>query len=223
MIEIKNLVKKYNKNKKNEVVALDDVSLTIEKGEMIAVTGKSGAGKSTLLHIIGGVLPFDSGSCIIDGKPIEKLSDSALAKLRNKKVGTVFQNFLLLNDNSVAENVEIPLVLAGVRKKRRKELCRKALESVGIAELSDRSIGELSGGQKQRVAIARAVVNDCDYILADEPTGSLDSKNTDIIFNLFRSICDSGKTVIIVTHDLSLAEKCDRQIVLSDGRRYEDQ
>lgn len=218
MIEIKNLVKKYNKNKKNEVVALDNVSLTIEKGEMVAITGKSGAGKSTLLHIIGGVLPFDSGSCIIDGKPIENLSDGALAKLRNEKVGTVFQNFLLLSDNSVAENVEIPLVLAGVRKKKRKELCCKALESVGIAELSDRSIGELSGGQKQRVAIARAIVNDCDYILADEPTGSLDSQNTEIIFNLFRSICDNRKTVIIVTHDLSLAEKCDRQIILSDGR-----
>ncbi len=223
MIEIKNLVKKYNKNKKNEVVALDNVSLTIEKGEMVAITGKSGAGKSTLLHIIGGVLPFDSGSCIIDGKPIENLSDGALAKLRNEKVSTVFQNFLLLSDNSVAENVEIPLVLAGVRKKKRKELCCKALESVGIAELSDRSIGELSGGQKQRVAIARAIVNDCDYILADEPTGSLDSQNTEIIFNLFRSICDNRKTVIIVTHDLSLAEKCDRQIILSDGRRYEDQ
>lgn len=218
MIEIKNLVKKYNKNKKNEVVALDNVSLTIEKGEMVAITGKSGAGKSTLLHIIGGVLPFDSGSCIIDGKPIENLSDGALAKLRNEKVSTVFQNFLLLSDNSVAENVEIPLVLAGVRKKKRKELCCKALESVGIAELSDRSIGELSGGQKQRVAIARAIVNDCDYILADEPTGSLDSQNTEIIFNLFRSICDNRKTVIIVTHDLSLAEKCDRQIILSDGR-----
>lgn len=218
MIEIKNLVKKYNKNKKNEVIALDNVSLTIEKGEMVAITGKSGAGKSTLLHIIGGVLPFDSGSCIIDGKPIENLSDGALAKLRNEKVSTVFQNFLLLSDNSVAENVEIPLVLAGVRKKKRKELCCKALESVGIAELSDRSIGELSGGQKQRVAIARAIVNDCDYILADEPTGSLDSQNTEIIFNLFRSICDNRKTVIIVTHDLSLAEKCDRQIILSDGR-----
>ena len=114
--------------------------------------------------------------------------------------------------------MEIPLILSGIKRKKRKELCRRALENVGIAELTDRDIDELSGGQRQRVAIARAIVNDCDYILADEPTGSLDSNNTEMIFKLFRKICDSGKTVIIVTHDLSLAEKCDRQIVLNDGK-----
>lgn len=218
MIEIKNIVKKYNEGKKNEVAALDGVSFTVENGEMVAITGTSGAGKSTLLHIIGGVLPLDSGSCVIDGEAVEKMSDSALAKFRNKKVGTVFQNFFLLNDATVSGNVEIPLILSGVKRKTRKELCRKALENVGVAELADRGISELSGGQKQRVAIARAIVNNCDYILADEPTGSLDSNNTEIIFNLFRKICDSGKTVVIVTHDLSLAEKCDRRIVLNDGK-----
>lgn len=218
MIEIKNIVKKYNEGKKNEVVALDGVSFTVGNGEMVAITGTSGAGKSTLLHIIGGVLPLDSGTCVIDGKAVEKMSDSALAKLRNKKVGTVFQNFFLLSDASVLGNVEIPLILSGVKRKKRKELCRKALKNVGIDELADRDIDELSGGQRQRVAIARAIVNDCDYILADEPTGSLDSNNTEMIFRLFRKICDSGKTVIIVTHDLSLAEKCDRQIVLNDGK-----
>ena len=218
MIEIKNIVKKYNEGKKNEVVALDGVSFTVGNGEMVAITGTSGAGKSTLLHIIGGVLPLDSGTCVIDGKAVEKMSDSALAKLRNKKVGTVFQNFFLLSDASVSGNVEIPLILSGIKRKKRKELCRRALENVGIAELTDRDIDELSGGQRQRVAIARAIVNDCDYILADEPTGSLDSNNTEMIFKLFRKICDSGKTVIIVTHDLSLAEKCDRQIILNDGK-----
>ena len=218
MIEIKNIVKKYNEGKKNEVVALDGVSFTVGNGEMVAITGTSGAGKSTLLHIIGGVLPLDSGTCVIDGKAVEKMSDSALAKLRNKKVGTVFQNFFLLSDAAVSGNVEIPLILSGIKRKNRKELCRRALENVGIAELIDRDIDELSGGQRQRVAIARAIVNDCDYILADEPTGSLDSNNTEMIFKLFRKICDSGKTVIIVTHDLSLAEKCDRQIILNDGK-----
>ncbi len=218
MIEIKNIVKKYNEGKKNEVVALDGVSFTVGNGEMVAITGTSGAGKSTLLHIIGGVLPLDSGTCVIDGEAVEKMSDSALAKLRNKKVGTVFQNFFLLSNASVLGNVEIPLILSGVKRKKRKELCHKALENVGIAELTDRDIDELSGGQRQRVAIARAIVNECDYILADEPTGSLDSNNTEMIFKLFRKICDSGKTVIIVTHDLSLAEKCDRQIILNDGK-----
>lgn len=218
MIEIKNIVKKYNEGKKNEVVALDGVSFTVGNGEMVAITGTSGAGKSTLLHIIGGVLPLDSGTCVIDGEAVEKMSDSALAKLRNKKVGTVFQDFFLLSNASVLGNVEIPLILSGVKRKKRKELCHKALENVGIAELTDRDIDELSGGQRQRVAIARAIVNECDYILADEPTGSLDSNNTEMIFKLFRKICDSGKTVIIVTHDLSLAEKCDRQIILNDGK-----
>ncbi len=218
MIVLNNVTKKYNKGKKNCVCALDGIDLKINSGEMVAITGPSGAGKSTLLHILAGVLTFDEGSCIIDSTDIKSLTKTQAARFRNKKIGTVFQNFLLLENNSVIENVEVPLIISDVKKKKRLELCTRALEKAGISELAQRRVDELSGGQKQRVAIARAIVNDGDYIFADEPTGSLDSENTESIFSLFREICNQGKTVIIVTHDLLLAEKCDRQIVIKDGK-----
>ena len=217
MLEVQNLSKTYNPGKKNALAALHDVSLTIADGEMVAVTGTSGAGKSTLLHILVGVLSFDAGSYHLDGEEVCNLSEKKLAGLRNRKVGTVFQSFLLLPDNTVRENVEIPLLFARVPKKKRRALCQKALEQAGIPELSDRPVSALSGGQKQRAAIARAIVNQAQYILADEPTGALDSKTAASIFDLFRQIADSGRTVVIVTHDLQLAARCDRQIVLKDG------
>lgn len=218
MLEVENLSKTYNINKKNALKALDDISVTISPGEIVAITGTSGAGKSTLLHILGCVLPFESGSYKIDGVQVQSLSDSERAKLRNQKIGTVFQNFLLLQDNTAFENTEIPLLLAGVKKRERKERCLKALKETGVADLAERRVGMLSGGQKQRVAIARAIVNEAQYILADEPTGALDSENSAAIFDLLCRLKDDGRGVVIVTHDLQIAERCDRQIVLEDGK-----
>lgn len=221
MIELKNVSKTYNKSKKNEVRALKNASLTVNKGEMLAVTGVSGSGKSTILHIIGCVLKFDSGEYFIDGEDVSRLSESELAKIRNKKIGMVFQNFMLLPDNTALENVEIPLLLANIPKKTRKKRCIEALEKVKMDEAAERSVKELSGGQKQRVAIARAIVNNAEYIIADEPTGALDSKNTEMIYRVLYDISRSGKAVIIVTHDTELAAKCDRQICLLDGKASE--
>lgn len=221
MIELKNVSKTYNKSKKNEVRALKNASLIVNKGEMLAVTGVSGSGKSTILHIIGCVLKFDSGEYFIDGEDVSRLSESELAKIRNKKIGMVFQNFMLLPDNTALENVEIPLLLANIPKKTRKKRCIEALEKVKMDEAAERSVKELSGGQKQRVAIARAIVNNAEYIIADEPTGALDSKNTEMIYRVLYDISRSGKAVIIVTHDTELAAKCDRQICLLDGKASE--
>lgn len=217
MLEIIDVKKTYNRNKKNPVTALNGTSFSLSKGETVAITGTSGSGKSTLLHILGCVLSFDSGKYVIDGKNIKDLSQKEVAEIRNNKIGIIFQNFLLIKDSTVYENVEIPLLIAKIKKKKRKELCESALKSVGISELSERLVSELSGGQQQRVAIARAIVNNAEYILADEPTGSLDSKNTEQIFELLNSIKNSNRGVLIVTHDLSLASKCDRQLCIEDG------
>ena len=220
MLEVQNLSKTYNPGKKNALAALHDVSLTIADGEMVAVTGTSGAGKSTLLHILGGVLSFDTGSYHLDGEEVGNLSEKKLAVLRNRKVGTVFQSFLLLPDNTVRENVEIPLLFARVPKKKRRALCQKALEQAGIPDLSDRPVSALSGGQKQRAAIARAIVNQAQYILADEPTGALDSRATEALLNLFGDINAEGQTILMVTHSVKAAAHAGRVLFLRDGEVY---
>ncbi|MEG0546589.1 MAG: ABC transporter ATP-binding protein [Oscillospiraceae bacterium] len=217
MLEIENVSKTYNTNSKKKINALKDVSVKISKNEIVAITGTSGVGKSTLLHILGCVLSFDSGIYKIDGIEINSLSERAIAKIRNQKIGIIFQNFLLLQDNTVFENTEIPMIIAGVNRKTRKMQCNKALEQAGIADLAQRPVSELSGGQKQRVAIARAIVNNAEYILADEPTGALDSETSSKIFDLLCAVRDSGRGVVLVTHDQSLAAMCDRQIILKDG------
>ena len=218
MIEIRNLTKTYNYKKSNAFTALKDISLKIEDGEMLAIIGKSGAGKSTLLHIIGCIDTFEKGEYRIDDTDVHKLSDKQLANIRNEKVGIVMQDFALVEEYTVIENVKIPLYFSKKKKGSANMLALEALEKVGIKELARKPVNKLSGGQKQRVAVARAIVNDPSFILADEPTGALDTKTSAEIMELFQKLNDDGKTVIIITHDPGVAEKCKRKIEISDGK-----
>lgn len=218
MLKIENLTKTYNYKKPNAFTALKDVSLEVNDGEMLAIIGKSGAGKSTLLHIIGCIDKFEKGMYLIDDTDIHSLSDKNLAKIRNEKVGIVMQDFALIDEYSVLENVMIPLNFSKKKLGKPKELAMDALEMVGIADLSKKPVSKLSGGQKQRTAIARAIVNDPSFILADEPTGALDTKTSAEIMELFTELNKSGKTVIIITHDPGVAAKCSRQVEISDGK-----
>ena len=193
--------------------------MKIDDGEMVAIIGKSGVGKSTLLHIIGCIDTFESGTYTIDETNVHKLSDKQLARMRNEKVGIVMQDFALVEEYTVLENVRIPLYFSHSKKSDKpKALALAALKRVGISELANKPVNKLSGGQKQRVAIARAIVNDPSFILADEPTGALDTKTSGEIMALFKSLNDEGKTVIIITHDPTVADICQRKIEISDGR-----
>ena len=221
MIKIDNLTKTYNYKKANAFTALTDVSLTVEDCEMLAIIGKSGAGKSTLLHIIGCIDTFEKGTYTLDDISVHKLSDKKLAQIRNQKVGIVMQDFALVEEYTVLENVKIPLYFAKKRKGSANTLALDALEKVGMKELAKKPVNKLSGGQKQRVAIARAIVNNPSFLLADEPTGALDTKTSAEIMALFKSLNDEGKTVIIITHDPTVAESCKRQIEISDGKIIE--
>ena len=221
MIKIENLTKTYNYKKSNAFTALTDVSLTVEDGEMLAIIGKSGAGKSTLLHIIGCIDTFEKGTYTLDDISVHKLSDKKLAQIRNQKVGIVMQDFALVEEYTVLENVKIPLYFAKKRKGSVNTLALDALEKVGMKELAKKPVNKLSGGQKQRVAIARAIVNNPSFLLADEPTGALDTKTSAEIMALFKSLNDEGKTVIIITHDPTVAGSCKRQIEISDGKIIE--
>lgn len=218
MLKIENLTKIYNYKKPNAFKALDDVSLQINDGELVAIIGKSGAGKSTLLHIIGCIDKFQKGKYTIDDIEVHNLPDSKLAKIRNEKVGIVMQDFALIEEYSVLENVMIPLNFSGKKAGKPKELAMKALEQVGIADLAKKPVANLSGGQKQRTAIARAIVNNPSFVLADEPTGALDTKTSSEIMELFKKLNKDGKTVVIITHDPTVAEQCGRKIEISDGK-----
>ena len=219
MIELKNINKTYNKGKANAFQALKNVSLTIEDGEMVAIIGKSGAGKSTLMHIIGCIDDFESGTYILNGKDISTVKEGARARIRNKDIGIVMQDFALVEDYTAIENVMIPLYFAkGKLLESKKTIAKKALEKVGIGELASKRVNKLSGGQKQRVAIARAIVNNPGILLADEPTGALDVKTSEEIIGVFRELNEQGITVIIITHDMEVADACERVIEISDGK-----
>lgn len=218
MIEIKNLVKIYNKGKTNEFCALKGIDLSIEEGEMVAIIGKSGAGKSTLLHILAAIDSYDKGSYLVDGVSVGDLKEKDRARFRNQKIGIVMQDYALIDEYTIEENVQIPLIFGKVKGNDvRREKIMTALENVGLAELAKKPVRQLSGGQKQRVAIARALVNDPTFLLADEPTGALDSKTSGEIMDVFEKLNQGGKTVIIVTHDMEVAARCGRVIEISDG------
>ena len=221
LIKLTNIEKTYGTGN-NKVVALKDINLEINKGELIAIIGASGSGKSTLLNLLGVLDVKSSGEYFLEGRNITDLNTSELAKLRNKYFGFVVQNFSLINDYTVFQNIQIPLEYRKVKFKERKEIIDKLLVKLGLEEKKNKTPKELSGGQCQRVAIARALSNSPEVILADEPTGSLDQKTgQDIIDNLI-SLNNEGKTVIIVTHDPSIAAKCNRIIKIEDGRVVED-
>lgn len=218
MIEIKNLVKIYNKGKTNEFCALKGIDLSIEEGEMVAIIGKSGAGKSTLLHILAAIDSYDKGSYLVDGVLVGDLKEKDRARFRNQKIGIVMQDYALIDEYTIEENVQIPLIFGKVKGNDvRREKIMTALENVGLAELAKKPVRQLSGGQKQRVAIARALVNNPTFLLADEPTGALDSKTSGEIMDVFEKLNQGGKTVIIVTHDMEVAARCGRVIEISDG------
>lgn len=216
MIELKNITKIYNPKKRNQYTALKDITLTVEDGEFAAITGESGSGKSTLLHIIG-LLDFPTaGEYVLNGKLMEEEKDSSLAKRRAKEMGFVKQDFALIENYSVLDNVMLPLYPIKAKDKKGKAL--DAIKGLGIGKLKDKQVSQLSGGEKQRVAIARAIVTEPRIILADEPTGSLDSKTGSEIFDIFRELNDSGITLLMVTHDNGLARKCNRIITIKDGQ-----
>jgi putative ABC transport system ATP-binding protein len=217
MIQLKQVVKVYNPKKSNEFKALKGVSLRIEDGEMVAITGKSGAGKSTLLHIIACIDSYEDGEYYIDDMLVRDLSEKKLAAVRNRYIGIVMQDFALVEEFSALENVMLPLDFSKQKLTAKKDKAMEALKNAGISDLAKKKVNQLSGGQKQRVAIARAIVNEPQIIIADEPTGSLDSKTTEEIMSLFGELNRQGKTVVIVTHEESVAEMCQRRIVIQDG------
>ena len=194
------------------------IDLSIEEGEMVAIIGKSGAGKSTLLHILAAIDSYDKGSYLVDGVSVGDLKEKERARFRNQKIGIVMQDYALIDEYTIEENVQIPLIFGKVKGNDvRREKIMTALENVGLAELAKKPVRQLSGGQKQRVAIARALVNNPAFLLADEPTGALDSKTSGEIMDVFEKLNQGGKTVIIVTHDMEVAARCGRVIEISDG------
>ena len=217
-IEIRNLNKYYFYRKPNQLQALKNVSLHIADGEFVAIVGKSGAGKSTLLHIIGCIEDFQDGIYLLDDIPVKELSDAKKSLIRNKYMGVVLQDFGLIDGYSVKENVMVPLHFAkGISANKKLEMVQNALKKVGIAELAENRVNKISGGQKQRVAIARAIVNNPKVVLADEPTGALDSQTALEIMGAFEQLNNDGITVIIVTHDKDVADRCPRRIEIVDG------
>jgi len=222
MLKIKEIKKIYQMGKV-KVEALRGVSFYINKGEFVAIMGPSGSGKSTLMHIIGCLDQPTEGSFIIGGKDVSKLNDDRLAEIRNKSIGFVFQQFNLLSRTSILHNVEIPLIYAGLKTKQRREMAKQALESVGLGDRVKHKPNEISGGEKQRAAIARALVNNPLIILADEPTGNLDTKTGEEIMKIFYKLHQQGNTVIMVTHEAEVARHARRIIHLRDGLIEKDE
>lgn len=218
MIEIKDVTKIYNGGKAGEVKALDDVSLTIEDGEFVAVTGESGSGKSTLLNLIGALDAPTQGKIYVGGQDISGFSEEQAAKFRRENVGFVFQDFYLEESFSVLVNVEIPLILRGADEKEREARAREMLEKFDLADKAEAMPAQLSGGQMQRVCIARALAGGAKLILADEPTGNLDSVSGSAVIDVFRKLAEEGVTIVMVTHNKEFAARCDRIIELKDGR-----
>lgn len=217
-IILDNISKTFNDNTKNKCIILKNINLNIKQGSLTAIKGKSGAGKSTLLHIIGCLDSASEGDYILDGIKINELSDKKIARLRNKTFGYIMQDFGLINDDTVYMNVLIPLLLSDIPFRKIKKITEDCLNQLGIYHLRDKKVEVLSGGEKQRTAIARALVNNPSYILADEPTGSLDSKNADMIMDILIKLNHQGKTVLIITHDDDIAAKCDSIVYIMDGK-----
>ncbi|CYV30258.1 ABC transporter ATP-binding protein [Streptococcus suis] len=221
LIRLTNINKSY-KNGDQELRVLKDIDLEVEEGEFLAIMGPSGSGKSTLMNIIGLLDRSSSGNYWLEGEEVSQLSEKKLAQVRNDQIGFVFQQFFLLSKLNALQNVELPLIYAGVPSSKRKELAQQYLEKVELAERMAHLPSELSGGQKQRVAIARALVNTPAIILADEPTGALDTKTGEQIMQLLTELNNEGKTIIMVTHEPEIAAYAKRKIVLRDGVITED-
>ena len=221
LIHIENMKKIYNPGE-NEVRALDGIDLDIEKGDLVAIVGHSGSGKSTLMNMLGCLDTPTSGKYVLDGQDVASMTDNQLADVRNKEIGFIFQGFNLISNLDAVGNVELPLVYRGVSKNERKQLAMEALKSVGLEDRMKHKPNEMSGGQQQRVAVARAVAAKPPIILADEPTGNLDTKSTQEIMEILKELHRSGRTVIIITHDEEIASPAHRVLRILDGRIEED-
>ncbi len=222
MIRLEGIYKNYQQGK-NEVKVLKGIDLSVGEGEYVAIMGPSGSGKSTLMNIIGVLDRPTEGSYFLDGEDVSTLGDDECADIRNRKIGFIFQTFNLLPRMNALRNVELPLIYAGVRPRARRELALEALERVGLTDRAHHRPNELSGGQRQRVAIARALVVKPRILFADEPTGNLDSKTGDDILELFRSLNDSGATVVMVTHESDVAMRAKRIVHIRDGLIWSDE
>lgn len=219
VFELKNIYKDYLQGKE-AVPVLKDISLEVSEGEYVAIMGPSGSGKSTLMNIIGCLDKQTKGSFVFDVCDIMQAKDRKLSEIRNKKIGFVFQNFNLLPRQSALENVELPLLYAGVGKRERRQRAKAALEKVGLAQRMMFKPTQLSGGQKQRVAIARAIVNNPKLLLADEPTGALDTKSGDQVMELFKELNDDGVTIVMITHEPDIARCAKRIMYIRDGELH---
>ncbi|MGV3464659.1 MAG: ABC transporter ATP-binding protein [Heyndrickxia sp.] len=220
LISIQNMVKAY-KIGGETVTALHRISLKIESGEFLAIIGPSGSGKSTLMNMIGCLDKPDSGDYFLEEKDVGRLSDNQLATIRNQKIGFIFQNFNLLSKLTALENVELPLLYKGISTQERKEMALESLKKVGLLDRATHLPTQLSGGQQQRVAIARALVCNPPILLADEPTGALDSKTSKEIMDVMKGLNEIGHTVILITHDLEVAEQAKRIVQIKDGKLFE--
>ena len=221
LVEIQDISKIYNPGE-NEVRALDHISLTIQKGEFVAIIGQSGSGKSTLMNMIGCLDVPTEGTYILNGQNVSKLSENELSDIRNQEIGFIFQGFNLIANLTAQENVELPLIYRGVPKKERHELSVAALKKVGLAHRMDHRPSEMSGGQQQRVAIARAIAQAPPVILADEPTGNLDSASSMEILDILKQLHAENRTVILITHDNDIAKQAKRVIRIKDGKIERD-
>lgn len=221
LIKVENMVHRYVMAG-DTMTILKGLSFTIEHGEFVAIIGPSGSGKSTLMNMLGCLDVANEGDYFLDGQEIRKLSDNKLAQIRNEKIGFIFQNFNLLPKLSAVENVELPLIYRGVSHRERREVARNALIRVGLEERIDHRPSELSGGQQQRVAIARALAGTPPILLADEPTGALDSRTGKEVLQMIKELNEQGHTIILITHDLEIAEQAKRVIRIQDGNLVED-
>jgi putative ABC transport system ATP-binding protein len=222
IIEVSDLAKVYDMGGEVQVTALDGINMTIDRNEYVAIMGPSGSGKSTLMNLIGCLDSPTSGRYVLNGREVSILDDNALAQIRNKDIGFIFQTFNLLARTSALHNVELPLIYAGIGRGDRKKRAADALTSVGLGQRMDHRPNEMSGGQRQRVAIARALVNNPAILLADEPTGNLDSRTGDEIMALVDKLHADGNTLILVTHEDDLARRAGRVIRLRDGKILSD-
>ena len=218
VISMRNIIKRYYIGQPNELQILNGISLDVHEGEFLAIVGQSGSGKSTLMNMIGALDRPTEGTYFLNGVDISTLDDAELSRIRNREIGFVFQTFNLISRTNALKNVEMPMMYAGMPRKERLKRAEELLEIVGMADRADHQPNELSGGQKQRVAIARAMANSPSILLADEPTGALDSKTGRMIMDLFHKLHkENGTTIVLITHSNELAEECERIVTISDG------
>lgn len=223
IIDMKDIIKKYYIGQPNELQILNGMNLKIFEGEFVAIVGESGSGKSTLMNIIGLLDKQTNGEYLLDGLDVKKIKDTQMSSIRNQKIGFVFQTFNLIPRTSAIKNVELPMLYAGIKKSERNKRAKELLKMVGMEERMNHKPNELSGGQKQRVAIARAMANNPSIILADEPTGALDSKTGHMVMDIFHQLHEEqGKTIVLITHSQELAKETSRIVTISDGSIISD-